>query len=251
MGCLSCPSATASTTILWGSVYIPGRSLRLKERGQGWWEGELVSINYGHRVNCSGKRESESSYKLLQKLWTQNPGGPVLNGVNLNQRQLSPDAARVTIEYTSLVACPNALCQASTPIFQLLWVLSANCSQLPFFTKEMSPNDDSHLIQEGTLIQETALSQWGTRKRVHRLEEQRWGMTHAQETPSPMDRLNLKPHPWLALPHPASLIPLQFSPKKHSLRKVYTTCIPVRLCSQTTCTKITPLFLTRSINSNS
>lgn len=195
--------------LLWRSVYIPGRSLRLKQRGQGWWEGEVVSINYGHRVNCSGRRESESSYKLLPKLWTQNPGGPVPEWSKLNyQRQLSPDGARVTIEYTSLVACPNALCQASTPIFQLLWVLAANCSQLPFFTKELSPNDDSHLTQEGTLIQEIALNQWGTRRREHGPEEQRWGMTHAQGTPTPVDRLNLKPHLWLALPHPASLIPL-------------------------------------------
>ena len=197
-------SASASTTVLWESVYVAGESLRPKEVGG---KGELISINYGHRVNCSGRREP--SYKFLQKLWIQNPRGLVPERTKLNrQRQLSPNGERDTIKYTLLVACPNPLCQVSAPIFQLLWVLAANCSQLPLLTKEMPPNDDSHLTQEGTLIQEIALNQWGTERGVHRQREQLWGMIHAQETPTPMARLNLRPHPWLALPHPTSLIPL-------------------------------------------
>ena len=56
--CLSCPSATASTTILGGSVYIPGRSLKLKERGQGWWEGEVVSVMVTESTAVVGERVS-------------------------------------------------------------------------------------------------------------------------------------------------------------------------------------------------
>lgn len=156
------------------------------------------------------------------------------------QRQLSPAGARVTIEYT-LVACPNALCQASIPIPAALSV-GCYCSQLPFSTKAMSPNDDSP-SHPGYPHQEIALNQWGLGEECPDWRTN-WGMTHAQETPTPWTDLTLETTSLTSSAPPRSFThSLQFSSKRQSL-KVYITCIPVRLCSWTTCTKITPLFLT-------